>query len=910
MADNDGRIEAGWPDHDGAAASRGPAPAGDPSSRGDSSGRPGRGHLRIYLGSAAGVGKTYAMLGEGHRRVERGADVVVAFAETHGRTLTAALLDGLEIIPRARLEYRGTSFEEMDLDAVLARHPQIALVDEFAHTNVPGSRNEKRWQDVEELLDAGIDVISTVNIQHLESLNDVVEKITGVPQRETVPDAIVRAADQVEMVDMTPEALRRRMAHGNIYPPEKIDAALTNYFRSGNLAALRELALLWLADKVDEGLQRYRTEHKIQGAWEARERVVVALTGGPEGKTLIRRAARIAARSAGGDLLAVHVTKSDGLTGADPAALASQRRLVESVGGTYHQVVGDDIPEALLTFARAENATQLVLGASRRSWLTAMLTGPGIGSRTIRGSGDIDVHIVTHGEMGRGRGLPRPRGAITLRRQIAGYVLAAALAPALTVALAPFRTGINLTSDVLMFLVAVIVVALVGGFIPGVLAAVVGSLLLNYYFTPPIHLWTIAQANNALALGVFVAVALLVAWVVDIAARRTTQAARANAESELLAVTAGSVLRGQQGLSALLDRIREAFGMDSVTLLECGAAPDGSQPADASAERLRGMPGSWHVVASTGTSPVTRPDEADVEVPVTDRLSLALRGRPLPAADRRVLGAFAAYAAVALEQQRLTAEAEAAKPIAAADRMRTALLAAVSHDLRTPLASAKAAVTSLRSRDVDWAAEDHDELLATADESLDRLTHLVDNLLDMSRLQAGALSLFPRAAGLDEIVSRALDNLDPAARGITVDIPESLPEISVDPAILERVIVNLTENALRYSPPGQPPLLTASALGDRVELRVVDRGPGIPEKDRDRMFVPFQRLGDTDNTTGVGLGLALSRGLTEAMGGTLTAEDTPGGGLTMTVSVPAVPQQDFGYEPGHREREAAGETGS
>ena len=275
----------------------------------------------------------------------------------------------------------------MDLDAVLARQPQIALVDELAHTNVPGSRHEKRWQDVDELLDAGIDVISTVNVQHLESLNDVVQKITGVPQRETIPDAVVRAADQVELVDMTAEALRRRMAHGNIYPPEKIDAALTNYFRTGNLTALRELALLWLADKVDEGLQSYRAAHGIQGTWEARERVVVALTGGPEGDTLIRRAARIAARLSGGDLLAVHVSRSDGLTGADPGALAGQRRLVESLGGTYHQVVGDNIPDALLTFARAENATQLVLGASRRSWLSAMLTGPGIGARTIRGSG-------------------------------------------------------------------------------------------------------------------------------------------------------------------------------------------------------------------------------------------------------------------------------------------------------------------------------------------------------------------------------------------------------------------------------------------------------------------------------------------------------------------------------------------
>src|SRR6202522_4481201 len=407
-----------------------------------------RGQLRIYLGAAAGVGKTFAMLSEGHRREERGTDVVVAFAETHGRPQTAALVEGLEVVPRISLSYRGTTFEEMDVAAVIDRKPQIALVDELAHTNVPGSRHEKRWQDVEDLLDAGIEVISAVNIQHLESLNDVVQKITGVPQRETIPDAVVRAADQVELVDMTAEALRRRMAHGNIYPPEKIDAALTNYFRAGNLTALRELALLWLADKVDEGLQKYRAEHNISSTWEARERVVVALTGGPEGDTLIRRAARIAARSSGGDLLALHVTRSDGLTGANPANLARQRHLVESLGGTYHQVVGDNISEALLTFAKAENATQLVLGASRRSWLLALITGPGIGARTIRGSADIDVHIVTHGRRARAGGLPRPRGALPLRRKLVGYVLAAALSLVLTVALASLRSALNLTSDV------------------------------------------------------------------------------------------------------------------------------------------------------------------------------------------------------------------------------------------------------------------------------------------------------------------------------------------------------------------------------------------------------------------------------------------------------------------------------
>jgi two-component system, OmpR family, sensor histidine kinase KdpD len=839
-----------------------------------------RGQLRIYLGSAAGVGKTYAMLGEGHRRSERGTDVVVAFVETHGRPHTAAQIEGLEVVPRKRLAYRGTSFEELDIDAVLARRPEVALVDEFAHTNVPGSRNEKRWQDVQELLDAGIDVISNVNIQHLASLNDVVEKITGVPQRETVPDAIARAADQVELVDMTPEALRRRMAHGNIYPAEKIDAALTHYFRAGNLAALRELALLWLADKVDEGLQRYRAAHDIQGTWEARERVVVALTGGPEGDTLIRRAARIAARSSGGDLLAVHVTRSDGLTGANPGILAEQRRLVESLGGSYHQIVGDNVPEALLTFARAENATQLVLGVSRRNWLSSLLTGPGVSARTIRGSGDIDVHMVTHAHMGRGRGLPRVRGGLPLRRRLAGYALAVVLAPLLTLFLTNFRVSINLTSDVLFFLVAVIAVALVGGFIPAVLEAIAGSLLLNYYFTAPIHQWTIAEANNALALGIFVAVGLVTSSVVDDAARRNKQAARANAESELLITAAGSVLRGQQALTAVLDRVREAFGMDSVTLLERAPGTPGG---------ARGLAAGWTPVATSGAPALARPEDADVDVPVADNLCLSLRGRTLPAGDRRVLGAFAAYAAAALEQQRLAAEAQAARPIAEADRMRTALLAAVSHDLRTPLASAKAAVTSLRSHEVQWAQEDRDELLATADESLDRLAHLVDNLLDMSRLQAGALSVFPRPADLEEIVSRSLDDLGPAAGKVVLEIPDNLPEVRVDPGILERVIANVTANALRYSPAGSPPLLTASALGDRVELRIIDRGPGIPEADRDRVFVPFQRLGDTDNTTGVGLGLALSRGLTEAMGGTLEPEDTPGGGLTMAISLPAAP---------------------
>ena len=446
-----------------------------------------RGQLRIYLGAAPGVGKTFTMLEEAHRRRSRGTDVVIGFVETHGRQHTEELIGDLEVVPRKTLEYRGATFTEMDVDAVLARRPQVALVDELAHSNVPGSRHAKRWQDIEDLLEAGITVLSTVNIQHLESLNDVVYQITGIAQRETVPDEVVRQADQVELTDMTPEALRRRMAHGNIYQADKIEAALGNYFRVGNLTALRELALLWLADKVDDQLDRYRNEHGIGETWEARERVVLALTGGPEGETLIRRAARIAARTKGADLLAVHVVRSDGLAGADPAHLAHQRLLVESLGGTYHEVVGTDIPTALLEFARGVNATQLVLGASRRGRL-AQILAPGVGVTTVARSGAIDVHLITHEKIGQGRRRPLISGtALSGRRRLAGFIGAAIGLPLLTLVLHMMRAELSLASVMLLFLVAVVLAALVGGLWPALFAAVAASLLLNYFFTPPLY---------------------------------------------------------------------------------------------------------------------------------------------------------------------------------------------------------------------------------------------------------------------------------------------------------------------------------------------------------------------------------------------------------------------------------------
>ncbi|WP_406003468.1 ATP-binding protein [Streptomyces sp. NBC_00829] len=828
----------------------------------------GRGKLRIYLGAAPGVGKTYAMLSEAHRRIERGTDVVVGFVEHHDRPRTEVMLHGLELVRRREIEYRDSTFTEMDVDAVLQRRPTVALVDELAHTNVPGSRNAKRWQDVEELLQAGIDVISTVNIQHLESLGDVVESITGVRQRETVPDEVVRRADQIELVDMSPQALRRRMAHGNIYKPDRVDAALSNYFRPGNLTALRELALLWVADRVDEYLQEYRSDHNIRTTWQARERIVVGLTGGPEGRTLIRRASRLAEKGAGGEVLAVYVARSDGLTSASPKELAVQRALVEDLGGTFHHVIGEDVPQSLLEFARGVNATQIVLGVSRRkAW--QYVFSPGVSATVARESGpDLDVHMVTHDAAAKGRGLPVARGARLGRSRIIWGWLVGVVGPALlTLMLNTALPDLGLANDMLLFLTCTVAAALLGGLLPALASAAVGSLLLNYYFTPPLHQLTIADPKNIVAIAIFVSVAVSVASVVDLAARRTHQAARLRAESEALSFLAGSVLRGEDSLDALLERLRETFAMDSVALLERASEVD-----------------AWSTTAAVGTHPVTRPDDADVDMPVNDTLALALSGRALPAEDRRVLGAFAAQAAVVLDRQRLVGEATKARELAEGNQIRTALLAAVSHDLRTPLAGIKAAVTSLRSDDVEWSETDQNELLAGIEEGADRLDHLVGNLLDMSRLQTGTVTPLIRETDLDEVVPMALGGVPEGS--VDLDIPETLPMVAVDRGLLERAVANIVENAVKYSPEGQAVHVSASALANRVELRVVDRGPGVPDEAKDSIFEPFQRYGDAPRGAGVGLGLAVARGFIEAIGGTLTAEDTPGGGLTMTVTLP------------------------
>jgi len=719
-----------------------------------------RGKLRVYLGAAPGVGKTYAMLAEAQRRRARGTDVVVAFVETHGRRHTTLMAEGLETVPRRTMTHGGAAFTEMDLDAVLARHPQVALVDELAHTNVPGCRNVKRWQDVDELVDAGIDVITTLNIQHLESLNDVARQITGVVQHETLPDEIARRADQIELVDMTAEALRRRMMHGNVYPPDRIEAALTHYFRPGNLTALRELALLWVADRVEEGLQRYRTEHGIGAPWETRERIVVGIAGEPGDDRLIRRAARIAARTPGSDLLAVHITADDGLTSTGDAALNASQALVTSLGGSFWQVPGEDTAEALLSFARAQNATQMVLGASRRSRLATLLSGKSTPTKLARCAKHIDVHLVSRASPG--------------SRRLAGPRLLTAL-----------------------------------------------------------------------------------------------RARRARAERETAAATAlsrlaVSVLSGHGDPAALLEEIREVFSLTAVSLLEL---------------RRNGTGPRWYVTASAGDRPPDRPG-ADIEVPITETIRLAGRGRPLSGQERRLLCRCAVPMVAGLLQRRQDERDEHAARQAADQRSRSALLAATSQQARDQLEKAQMDLALLA--DAGITAEKRAALAAEAHGAVSSVCRLIADLSDLGRLHAGALETYMRRVDLDEVLAAVLEELGPGTPDIALSLPEDLPDVIADAGLLTRILTSLTAWALHRSPGGTPPQIAAASREDSVEIGITVHAAREPQD------------GEPED-----LGFRLARDLTEAMGDTLRYAPSPDGSQAVIITLPAAVSRSSEGEAGN-----------
>jgi two-component system sensor histidine kinase KdpD len=832
-----------------------------------------RGKLRIYLGAAPGVGKTFAMLNEGRRRRERGTDVVIGLVVTHDRPQTIAQIGDLPIVPPRRVAYRGGTWTELDVDAVLARRPEVVLVDELAHSNVPGSQNEKRWEDIEQLLAAGIEVISTVNIQHLESLNDVVNRITGITQRETVPDVAVRRADQIELVDMSPEALRRRMAHGNIYAPEKVDAALGNYFRLGNLAALRELALLWVADRVEDSLQRYMAERGITSSWETRERVLVALTGAPGGADLVRRAARMARRTKG-ELIGVHVGSGDGLVRPAQDMITRHKKLVEELGGSFHEVVGGDVPATLVAFATSQHATQIVMGTSRRSRWTELMRGSII-NRVVRDAKGIDVHVIAVESVARQR-RRRDRLPITPvrnRRVAAAYAIAVAAALLFGVlaaeksALHPSHPGwVTSSAGLLLFLTVVVVVAAIGGRVPGLVTAGIAVLLVDWYLIPPYRSFAVARGTDAAALAAFLVTAVVVAIAVDQAARRRVEALTSRHEADTVLALADRLVQPNPP-QVVVEEIHDTLRRRAVALL--------AQTGD-----------TWIVEASAG-DPVPCTPHGGEHFALRDGRVLVLTGPPLRADQQRLVAALVSYLDAIIAIHRLHEEVREVETLSSANDLRNALLAAVSHDLRTPLASIKALTSGWLEPDVEWGTDDTTDFMRSIDNEADRLNKLVENLLDMSRLHAGSLQPAQRPVCLDEVVPAALAGLSGDAREVVVDVPESLPRVDVDPALLERVIANLVDNAVKHASNGSVVRVEAAQVADRVDVRVVDRGPGIPVAHRDRVFQPFQRLGDAAGAaSGIGLGLAVARGFVEALHGEISVEDTPGGGVTMVVGLP------------------------
>jgi two-component system sensor histidine kinase KdpD len=817
-----------------------------------------RGNLRVYIGAAPGVGKTYAALEEVHDLAAQGTDAVVGYVETHGRDDTARLTDGLEVVPRKTVEYRGGQFEELDPKAILDRDPDVALVDELAHTNVDGSGHPKRWQDVEDILDAGIDVISTVNIQHFESLRDVVEEITGVTEREMIPDAVVRKADEIHLVDLSHQAVRERMATGKIYPAESVDAALSNFFRPGNLGALRELALSWTAERVDEAVDAYRRDHGIDRQWDTRERVVVGLTGTAGDEETIRRAARMAMRSKG-ELLGVHVRSVDGPSDALTPDLGEHRALLERLGGEYQEVAHADVGESLVSFAKAHNATQLVVGATRRSRWQELIAGSVI-QRVLRLSGDIDVHVISNPV-----GTVRVRvqaSPLPWRRRLWGWLVGAVAFAAVTLLMLAQREEFALQNVLLVYLSIAAVVAWIGGIWPALTAALVGFVLGNYLFTPPLRTWTIANPADVFALIAFVFLAGLIGFLVGTAARRSSEAATAKAEAETLVGLIGA--GGEGSALKLIERLQVALDARGVTLFD----PDGGYPKP---------------IVTAGDNPPHTPDSADRTVTVGGA-TVAIAGGPLDSVDERILAATATELGAVIDRAQLADHVAEVDALEKANELRTALLRAVSHDLRSPLSAIQASVTSILQEDVQWPPEDQKEFLQTISEETERLNRVVSDLLDAGRLQTGTVQIQERLTGIEDVVSTVATAFRVQGHRLSIDTEVELPDVLTDPALLERVVENLVRNALDHSPPETPVRVTAGLVGDRIDLRIIDRGPGIDPDTRQIVFEPYRTLDDT-HMAGVGLGLAVAKGLADALGHQITVDDTPGGGTTMILSV-------------------------
>ena len=870
-----------------------------------------RGRLKVFLGAAPGVGKTYEMLTIGRARLTAGADVVVGVVETHGRAETEALLDGFETITRRAVPYRGTVLEEMDLDALLARRPALALVDELAHTNAPGSRHPKRYQDVEELLDAGIDVLTTLNIQHVESLNDVVASITRIRVRETVPDSILDRADDIEVVDLNPDDLIERLKAGKVYVPANAERALKHYFSRGNLTALRELALRRTADRVDDELLSHMRANAIPGPWAAGERVLVCVSEDPRSAGLVRYAKRLADRlHAPWTALVVEGPRAASLSEAARDRVAEALRLADRLGGDAVTLPGGRrIADDILAYARAANVNHIVVGKATRSWIFELVNGSVVHD-LVRRSGNISVHVVpgevapTETASRRAVATAAPPATFDAR----SYALALLVTGAglgLALLLKP-STGVE-NAD-LMLLTAVVAVAVRWGLGPSLAAVVAASLSYNFFFLPPVYTFTIADPTNVAAFLLFTLVAVLVS---NLAAR-----------ARLSAVVS-------QGRAKATERL---FGF-SRKLAACGTLDDvlwATSAQVAAMLRVRVvllLPDAKTVAVRAGYPPEDMLDEADLAaaqwafdnerpagrgadtLPGAKRLFLPMRtgrgtigvigldadgtGPILTPEGRRLLDALADMGALALERVRLVEDLDRAERAAETDRLARALLTSISHDLRTPLASVLGAASTLRDLDGALPVEAKAELLTTIIEESERLNRFIVNLLDMTRLEAGAVAPNLTPQDVAETIDTALRRTQKILAGhrVAVEIAPDLPTLRLDPVLFEQVLVNLLDNAAKYAPEDSTVTLRARQDGRTVRIEVLDEGYGLPEADVERVFDKFYRVRKSDRVrAGTGLGLAISRGFVEAMGGTVTAgnrRDRLGATFTVTLPVPA-----------------------
>ena len=876
-----------------------------------------RGRLKVFLGAAPGVGKTYEMLTVGRARLRAGADVVVGVVETHGRAEIEALLDGFEVIPRRTVPYHGTALEEMDLDALLARRPQLALVDELAHTNAPGSRHPKRYQDVEELLDAGIDLLTTLNIQHVESLNDVVASITRIRVRETVPDGILDRADDIEVVDLNPDDLIERLKAGKVYVPTHAERALRHYFSRGNLTALRELALRRTADRVDDELLSHMRANAIPGPWAAGERVLVCVSEDPRSAGLVRHAKRLADRlHAPWTALFVEGARSASMGEGARDRIAEALRLADRLGGDAVTMPGGRrIADDILAYARTANVNHIVVGKATRSWAFELLNGSVVHD-LVRGSGNISVHVVP-GETAPAE--PPSRRAVATRPPSAApdlgayatALFATALGLGLALLLQPY-TGVE-NAD-LILLTAVVAVAVRLGLGPSLAAVVMASLAYNFFFLPPVYTLTIADPTNVAAFLLFTVVAVLVS---NLAARVRRSAmvsqSRARATERLYGFsrklsgcgTLDDVLWATAAQVAAMLKVRVVLLLpegEAVTVRAGYPPEDRLDEADRAAAQW-----AFDNERPAGRGADTLPGARRLFLPLrTGRGTIGVIGLDTDGAGpiltpegRRLLDALADMGALAIERVRLVEELDRAERAAETDRLARALLTSISHDLRTPLASVLGAASTLRDLDTALPPEAKTDLLATIIEESERLNRFIANLLDMTRLEAGAVAPNLVAQDVTESVDTALRRLEKVLSGhrIAVALAPDLPTLRLDPILFEQVLVNLLDNAAKYAPEGTTVTVRARREGGHVRIEILDEGDGLPEAEAERVFDKFYRVRKSDRVrAGTGLGLAIARGFVEAMGGRVTAANRPdraGACLTVTLPVPAGSAKDI-----------------